>query len=237
MESCIIIPYLAEHGPFLNRIVSFVCPGIKPKGSNDTNYTTLTRIETRCETTTNAIIYALTGKLGEFKSLEVNKLGHIIDELNKSNMIVISIPYKGDFGGHKLLIIRDDYKYYVFQSYIFEYTLEIHSTDKYGIVLFINYYLEIFNKKEWTEKDVYLWKFITGVNIPKYTSKKPKIYILSYPETFCIYNSQHNVENLLESALIKLDNTIPEHIEDVFGDVPIDIIKDKINSFNLNQKI
>lgn len=229
MESYNLILYLRLHGPFLNRITSFVHHHINPGQCNAKRNTNFTRIETRCENTTNTIIFALTGKFNDFKLLEPKdtSLNNIMLYLRLYNMINISISCHNDFGGHTFIIIKQDDVFYVIQSYIFEYNLRIHVANESQVELYLNHYLTIFSKYLWSKKDADLWKLITGVVIPEYNDIKPKILTYWCSDSFSLNYKEH-VRDLLDEALIKLDNSNLEDIIDVFDDVNMREIKDNI---------
>lgn len=229
MESRNLIPYLCLHGHFLNRITCFVHRHINPGQCNAKRNTNFTRIESRCENTTNTVIFALTGKFNDFKLIEPKdaSLDNIMLHLYLYNMINISISCHNDFGGHTFLIIKHNDVFYIIQSYIFEYNLRIHVANESQVELYLNHYLTIFSKYLWSQKDVDLWKCITGVIIPEYNDIKPKIFTYWCSDSFSL-NYKEYVKDLLDEALIKLDNSNLEDIIDVFDNVTIKQIKDNI---------
>lgn len=223
-QPCNIIAYLAHYGPFLNRITSFLYSHVYPQCCNVKNNSAFTRVESKCQTTSDTIIFALTGKFDGFRMIQFNELtlDHVMNQLYRWNIINISISCKDKFGGHNLVIIKDENVFYIIQSYIFEYNLKVHIANEEQIKLYISHYLNIFdsNQPKWTKNDINLWKCITTVNIPKYNDIKPMMFIswwYSYPYPFSLNtnNCQQFVRNLLEKALIRIENLNLEDIEDV----------------------
>lgn len=239
IQPCNMIAYLAHYGYFLNRITSFVYEHINPQCCLSTNNSNFTRVESQCQTTFDTVLFALTGKFDQFRVIEPSDLtlDYVMDQLYRWNMIEINIFSNNEFGGHVLIIIRDDNIFYIIQSYIFKYKIKVYIADEKQIELYINHYLNIFNTDDhqWSKDDIDLWKCITGVNLPELNAIKPRMFIswwysYPYPYPFSIYTKdcQHFVRNLLEEALIKIDNSDFEDIMDVFGDLPIEEIKDDI---------
>lgn len=200
------------------------------------NNSNFTRVESKCETTVKTIIFTLTGKFDEFRVIEDLTLDNIMHELYKWNMIEINISCRNNFGGHDLLIIRDDDVFYIIQSYIFEYNLKINIANEEQIELYINNYLKIFNSNNlrWTKDDIELWKCLTGVDLPpELNDIKPRMFILwwySYPQPFNINieKSQTFIRNLLYETLMKIKKTKYKYIKDIFGDSPVEEIEDDI---------
>jgi hypothetical protein len=108
-----IISYLAKYGPLLNRVAAFIyqhaCGYIYPQCCNVTRGSNYTRVESKCETTALTIMLVLTGKEWNNMGLIGNLiLGDIMEELHQWNLIEISIHSRGEFGGHHLIIVRDN---------------------------------------------------------------------------------------------------------------------------------
>jgi hypothetical protein len=224
---CNIIAYLSYYGPFLNSVIAFVHHHMDPQCCRYTGENgKFTRIESKCETTGDMVVFVLTGKFDEFRSIQSNELSlnKVISELYRWNLLDINIPCKNGFGGHKLIIVRDNDIFYIIQSYLFEYDLKVHTANKTQITAYIGNYLSIFNSNinRWTTEDIILWKCITGTTLPEYNDTKPRINIswwYGYPRPFSLNSRDcgRYLRKLLEEAVIKVETSETEEIKNIFG--------------------
>lgn len=222
-RSCDILSFISKYGYFINRMIIFLKPKMNPGKclmiKND-----LTRVESRCRTTADSIIYALTGdNFIKYNSISKNNLTltNVLDKLHESGILVLSILSDNEFGGHIFIIIRSKNIYYIIQSYIFEYCIDVTVATDTQIIQYIRKYLDIFSNNIWNKEDTYLWKCLTGVEIPIYNNKKPDLFIYWTPTKYEVDNDQCQVhiKKLISDALEKIESikevppTIVETIE------------------------
>lgn len=220
-RSCDVLSFLSIYGHLINRIIIFLYPNMDPQHCL-LKINNLVKVESRCRTTADSIVYALTGgDFNKFNLIQKNNLtlNYILERLLISNLIVISIPSDNKFGGHILIIVRSGDIYYIIQSYIFEYTINITIATDIQVILYISKYLKIFSTKNWNNNDTLLWKCLTGVDIPIYNNKKPNIFIYWSPVTFVADNEhcQVHVKKLLEDAVGKINKIkeVPDNINNL----------------------
>jgi hypothetical protein len=172
-------------------------------------------------------VFALTGKFDQFRPIQLKELSlnNVMSELYRWNLLNINIPCKNEFGGHKVIIVRNNDKFYIIQSYLFEYNIKMHIANETQIMAYIDNYLSIFNvgQPKWTKRDITLWKCITNITLPEYNDTKPRINIswwYAYPHSFSLNfkDCGRYLRKLFEQALIKVDTSEVEEIKDIFGD-------------------
>jgi hypothetical protein len=226
-QQCNILGYLSYYGPYLNSVIAFVHHHMNPQCCRYISENgKFARVESKCETTGDMAVFALTGKFDEFRLMQSKELSldNVMNELYRWNLLDIHIPCKNEFGGHKVIVVRDNDIFYIIQSYLFEYNLKVHIANKTQVTAYINNYLSIFNTDQhtWSKSDIMLWKCVTNIILPEYNDTKPRINIswwYSYPHSF-ILNSRdcgRYLRKLFEEALIKLDMSEVEEIKDIFG--------------------
>lgn len=208
-SKCDVLSFLSKYGYFVNRMILFLYPTLSP-GNCLVTKNNMTKIDSRCRTTADSIIYALTGdNFDKFNLIDKKDLTFytIMEKLLVSNMLVISISSTNNFAGHIFIIIKSGDIYYIIQSYIYEYAIDITVATDTQIMLYITKYLDIFNNKKWRPKDTKSWKCLTGVYIPVYNDIKPDLFIYWSPTKYTLDtdNCQGHIKQIIKDALNKID--------------------------------
>ena len=236
-NKCEIISYLVKYAGFSNRLISFVYPNLRPTQCS-LRKDLVTKIETRCRTSLETVVYILTGSIFpagfNLKTLPIITFSPVklsnetMDLLDAHKFIIFSIPSKGNFPGHIFAVIKiNQDKYYLLQSYVFVYKLELNIATRSGIFNLFKHYFITFNGSNniWLNEDVILWKGVTGVDTKTLLGiQRPRyINVYSIQHPFEIYNNDCSqfLRQLLQSASEKLSSieTSDRDLIEVFGDL------------------
>ncbi len=216
-EICNIVPYLVKHSKFLNRIFTFLHPDFMLCGRGSEG------IETRCGTSFGLVRYTLSGKLplSDFNNIvyptsgiksDVEEIYQILEKYNFIGIGADSTDYQ--FGGHQMAIAKiNTNKYYILQSYLNEYNLQVATATSQGVKKLISGYRQIFDgMKMWDNLSASIWKKITGASVSSHTNapKNFEIYTPQIPIKIKTEHCQKYIRSLLKQAVKELSKNKKE---------------------------